>query len=189
MATLSNNKQMKREIVFVLVISFSINMVNAQNKKYEKATFGAGCFWGVEDAFMQIEGVQKTTVGYLGGTLKFPTYKDVCNNNTGHAEVVQIVFDPQLVSYEDLLELFWKIHNPTLLNRQGPDVGSQYRSAIFFHSEEQKQIAEKSKAELEASHKYKDPIVTEISEASKFYKAEEYHQEYLKKHGLSSCHI
>lgn len=164
-------------------------MMNAENKKYEKATFGAGCFWGVEDAFLQIEGVKKTTVGYLGGNMNNPSYKDVCTGRTGHAEVVQIVFDPDVVSYESLLAFFWKIHNPTLLNRQGPDVGTQYRSAIFYHDEKQKQLAENSKNELEASQKFKHPIVTEISEASKFYKAEEYHQEYLKKNGFSSCHI
>lgn len=180
---------MKNQIFLTILLSLSINMVNAENNKYEKATFGAGCFWGVEDAFMQIKGVKETTVGYLGGEMENPTYKDVCYNNTGHAEVVQIVFDPKLVSYEALLDIFWKIHNPTLLNRQGPDVGTQYRSAIFFHSEEQKLQAEKSKAELESSQKFKHPIVTEISEASEFYKAEEYHQEYLKKNGLSSCHI
>ncbi len=180
---------MGKRMDLVILLSISINMVNAENNIYEKATFGAGCFWGVEDAFMQIEGVKETTVGYLGGALKNPTYKDVCYNNTGHAEVVQIVFDPDIVSYESLLELFWKVHNPTLLNRQGPDIGTQYRSAIFFHSEEQKQIAEKSKADLDISKKFKQSIVTEISRASEFYKAEEYHQEYLKKNGLSSCYI
>ncbi len=159
------------------------------NDKYEKATFGAGCFWGVEDAFMQLEGVIETTVGYLGGTLKNPSYKDVCTDKTGHAEVVQIIFDPSKVSYEQLLELFWKIHNPTQLNRQGPDVGTQYRSAIFYHNEAQKQMAEKSKEALVQSGKYDRPVVTEITPASTFYKAEEYHQEYLKKNGRSSCHF
>lgn len=180
---------MRKQLGLVIFLSISINMVNAENNTYEKATFGAGCFWGVEDAFLQIGGVKETTVGYLGGTMKNPTYKDVCYNNTGHAEVVQIVFDPDVVSYKSLLELFWKIHNPTLLNRQGPDIGTQYRSAIFFHNEKQKLIAEKSMAELNATKKFKHTIVTEISEASEFYKAEEYHQEYLKKNGLSSCHI
>lgn len=180
---------MKKRVFIVILLSLLINMVSAKNNKFEKATFGAGCFWGVEDAFMQIEGVMKTTAGYLGGTMKHPTYKDICYNNTGHAEVVEIVFDPEIVSYESLLSLFWGIHNPTLLNRQGPDVGTQYRSAIFYHSVEQKLIAERSKSELEASQKFQRAIVTEISEASTFYKAEEYHQEYLKKNGLSSCHI
>ena len=179
---------MKR-VYIILITIFQISMVNAENDKYEKATFGAGCFWGVEDAFLQIEGVKMTTVGYLGGSMKNPTYKDICYNNTGHAEVVEIVFDPKVVSYENLLSVFWEIHNPTLLNRQGPDVGTQYRSAIFFHSKKQKMIAEKSKNDLENSKKFKNPIVTEITETSKFYKAEEYHQEYLKKNGLSSCHI
>ncbi len=164
-------------------------MTNAENSKLEKATFGAGCFWGVEDAFMQVKGVKETTVGYLGGTMSEPSYKDVCTGQSGHAEVVQIIFDPQIVSYESLVNLFWKIHNPTLLNRQGLDVGTQYRSAIFYHSEQQKQIAEKSKSEITESGKFNRPIVTEISLVSIFYKAEEYHQEYLKKNGLSSCHI
>lgn len=180
---------MKKYISLTTIIILFTMTVDAKNNKLQKATFGAGCFWGVEDAFMQIEGVKRTTVGYLGGTLKNPTYKEVCSGKTGHAEVVQIVFDPEKVSYEELLNLFWEIHNPTLLNRQGPDVGTQYRSAVFYHSEEQKEIAEKSKKALNSSGKYRDPIVTEITEASAFYKAEEYHQEYLKKNGLSSCHI
>lgn len=153
------------------------------------ATFGAGCFWGVEDAFMQIKGVTETTVGYLGGSLENPTYQDVCDGNSGHAEVVQIEYNPQEVSYQELLNVFWKMHDPTSLNRQGVDIGTQYRSAIFYQSEEQKSIAYKSKADLEKSDLFKDPIVTEIRKASIFYKAEEYHQEYLKKNGLSSCHI
>jgi len=153
------------------------------------ATFGAGCFWGVEDVFMQIKGVTETTVGYLGGSLENPTYQDVCDGNSGHAEVVQIEYNPQEVSYQELLNVFWKMHDPTSLNRQGVDIGTQYRSAIFYQSEEQKSIAYKSKADLEKSDLFKDPIVTEIRKASIFYKAEEYHQEYLKKNGLSSCHI
>lgn len=155
----------------------------------EIATFGAGCFWGVEAAFMQIKGVTKTTVGYLGGTLKNPNYKDVCSGNTGHAEAVQIKYDPKQVAYTELLGLFWSIHNPTTLNKQGADIGTQYRSAIFYHSQEQKELAEKSKIELGNSGKYLRPIVTEITPTSTFYQAENYHQEYLIKNGLSSCHI
>ncbi|MDH7517528.1 MAG: peptide-methionine (S)-S-oxide reductase MsrA [Candidatus Thermoplasmatota archaeon] len=155
----------------------------------EKATFGAGCFWGVEEAFRKIKGVEKTTVGYMGGTLKNPTYEDVCTDKTGHAEVVQIEFDPKKVSYEELLEIFWSIHDPTQLNRQGPDFGTQYRSVIFCHNERQKKIAEASKDKLAKSKKYSKPIVTEITQAGEFYKAEEYHQRYLQKKGLSGCRI
>ncbi|WP_186648091.1 peptide-methionine (S)-S-oxide reductase MsrA [Fluviispira vulneris] len=155
----------------------------------EIATFGAGCFWGVEAKYRTIKGVISTEVGYLGGTLKNPTYEDVCTDKTGHAEVVQITFDPNVVKYSDLLDVFWKCHNPTTLNRQGPDIGTQYRSAIFYHSEEQKIIAEKSKLNLEEKHVYKEKIVTEITTTSTFYKAEEYHQQYLEKKGLANCHI
>jgi len=155
----------------------------------EKATFGAGCFWGVEQAFREVKGVISTKVGYLGGTLKNPTYHDVCTDTTGHAEVVQVEFDPARVSYEQLLDVFWNIHNPTTLNRQGPDVGTQYRSAIFHHSPEQEAAARASKAKLEASGRFKKPVVTEITPASAFYAAEEYHQQYLEKRGIKSCHI
>ena len=155
----------------------------------EKATFGAGCFWGVEATFRQIPGVIDTAVGYLGGTLMNPTYEDVCTDQTGHAEVVQVTFDPAKVSYDQLLNVFWEMHDPTTLNRQGPDVGTQYRSAIFFHSPEQEAIARKSRAEVEASGKFRRPIVTEITPVSTFYRAEEYHQRYLEKRGLSHCHI
>src|SRR5256885_11654471 len=155
----------------------------------ETATFGAGCFWGVEATFRQIPGVIDTAVGYLGGELVNPTYEDVCTDRTGHAEVVQITFDPAKVSYEQLLSVFWETHDPTTLNRQGPDIGTQYRSAIFFHSPEQEAVARKSKAEIEASGKFRRPIVTEITPASTFYRAEEYHQKYLEKRGLSQCHI
>jgi peptide-methionine (S)-S-oxide reductase len=155
----------------------------------EKATFGAGCFWGVEATFRQIPGVTDTAVGYLGGTLANPTYEDVCTDRTGHAEVVQVTFDPARVSYEQLLNVFWEMHDPTTLNRQGPDIGTQYRSAIFFHSPEQEAIARKSKTEVEASGRFRRPIVTEITPASTFYRAEEYHQRYLEKRGLSHCHI
>jgi peptide-methionine (S)-S-oxide reductase len=155
----------------------------------ELATFGAGCFWGVEATFRNVKGVKDATVGYLGGTLESPTYKDVCTGRTGHAEVVQLVYDPSQVTYEKLLEVFWENHNPTTQNRQGPDVGTQYRSAIFYHTDEQKRIAEESKAKLTASGKFSRPIVTEITPASTFYKAEDYHQRYLEKRGLASCHI
>lgn len=155
----------------------------------EKATFAAGCFWGVEAAFSQVRGITSTEVGYMGGTLDDPTYEDVCTNETGHAEVVQVRYDPCLISYKELLDLFWKIHNPTTLNRQGPDVGTQYRSAIFYHTPEQKAIAVASKEKLQSSGKFDKPIVTEITPASTFYKAEEYHQQYLEKHGMPSCKI
>jgi len=155
----------------------------------ETATFGAGCFWGVEAAFRQIPGVVATAVGYLGGTLVNPTYHDVCTDRTGHAEVVEVQFDPSKVTYDQLLDVFWKNHDPTTLNRQGPDVGSQYRSAIFFHSPEQEKAALASKEHLQTSGRFRRPIVTEITPASTFYKAEDYHQQYLEKRGLSSCHI
>jgi len=152
----------------------------------EIATFGAGCFWGVEAAFQKIKGVIKTTVGYMGGTTKNPSYGDVCTDKTGHAEVVQVQFNNKIVKYEELLDVFWKIHDPTQLNRQGFDLGTQYRSVIFYHNEKQKILAEKSKNKQEKSKK---PIVTEIVPAKEFYKAEEYHQNYLKKQGKVSCKI
>ena len=152
-----------------------------------KATFGAGCFWGVEAAFRQVKGVASTAVGYLGGALKNPTYHDVCTGKTGHAEVVQLEYDPSLVSYEELLNVFWSLHDPTTLNRQGPDVGTQYRSAIFFHNAEQEAVAKASKEKLQNSGRYKRDIVTEITPASEFYRAEEYHQQYIEKRGQASC--
>jgi len=155
----------------------------------EIATFGAGCFWGVEAAFRRLPGVVDVAAGYSGGHMPNPTYKDVCSHTTGHAEVVQVTFDPQKVSYDQLLDTFWQIHNPTQVNRQGPDVGTQYRSAIFVHSPEQQAIAEKSKAALAASGKFQRPIATEITTAGPFYRAEEYHQKYLEKHGAASCHF
>ena len=153
----------------------------------EIATFGAGCFWGVEASFQKIKGVKNTTVGYMGGNFKNPTYEDVCTDKTGHAEVVQVEFDNSKISYEDLLDVFWNIHDPTQKNRQGVDVGSQYKSVIFFHSIHQKNIAEKSKTQLNKLKKYKNPIVTEVIEAKEFYKAEEYHQDYLNKNKKLSC--
>ncbi len=151
------------------------------------ATFAAGCFWGVEAAFRQIKGVTSTAVGYMGGSLLNPTYEDVCTDRTGHAEVVQVEFEPAQVSYEALLDLFWKVHDPTTWNRQGPDIGTQYRSAIFFHSLEQEAAARASKEGVQA--RLPRPIMTEITPASTFFRAEEYHQRYFEKHGLPSCHI
>jgi peptide-methionine (S)-S-oxide reductase len=155
----------------------------------EIATFGAGCFWGVEAAFRRVPGVLDAAVGYTGGHTANPSYKDVCTDTTGHAEVVQVIFDPAQVSYEQLLNIFWEEHDPTQVNRQGPDFGKQYRSAIFFHSPEQEAIAKKSKAALDASGKFRRPIATEITPAPAFYRAEEYHQRYLEKRGAASCHF
>ena len=155
----------------------------------EKATFGAGCFWGVEAAFRQVKGVKATAVGYAGGQAKNPTYKEVCTDATGHAEVVQVEYDPAEVTYDVLLGVFWVSHDPTQLNRQGPDVGAQYRSVIFFHTPEQEAAARESKAALEASGRFRRPIVTEILPAPEFWLAEDYHQQYLEKRGLSHCRI
>jgi len=155
----------------------------------QKATFGAGCFWGVEAAFRQVKGVVSTSVGYMGGSLEDPTYDDVCSGETGHTEVVEVIYDPSKVSYEKLLNVFWEIHDPTTLNRQGPDISTQYRSVIFYHTPEQKAAARASKEKRERSGTYKRPIVTEITPASTFYRAEEYHQQYLEKRGLAYCTI
>ncbi|HXY25465.1 MAG TPA: peptide-methionine (S)-S-oxide reductase MsrA [Candidatus Acidoferrum sp.] len=155
----------------------------------EIATFGAGCFWGVEAAFQRVPGVLETAVGYSGGHTENPNYRDVCTDETGHAEVVQVSFDPAKVTFSQLLDVFWKLHDPTQVNRQGPDVGTQYRTAIFFHSSEQEEIAKKSRAALEASGKFRRPIATEITPAGTFYRAEEYHQKYLQKRGAASCHF
>ena len=155
----------------------------------ELATFAAGCFWGVEETFRQIPGVRSTTVGYTGGQLENPTYKDVCTDRTGHAEAVQVEFDPAKVSYRRLLKVFWENHDPTTVNSQGPDFGTQYRSAVFYHSPEQKAAAEAMKRELAAGGKYHRPIVTEIVPAATFWKAEEYHQQYLQKRGMATCHV
>jgi len=153
----------------------------------EKATFAAGCFWHVEEVFRCLEGVVSTRVGYIGGTMKNPTYEDVCTDKTGHAEAVEVTFDPTKITYDELLEMFWEIHDPTTLDRQGPDRGTQYRSAILCHTPEQKAAAERSKQKLEQSKTYRKKIVTEITEATEFYQAEDYHQQYLEKQGLSSC--
>jgi peptide-methionine (S)-S-oxide reductase len=154
-----------------------------------KATFAAGCFWGVEDAFRQLKGVISTTVGYTGGTKLNPTYKEVCTGATGHAEAVEVEFHPEQVSYLELLATFWKSHDPTTMNRQGPDIGTQYRSAIFFHDPEQEKEALASKAVLEQQGVFRRPIVTQIQAAGPFYKAEDYHQQYFEKQGIRSCHI
>lgn len=155
----------------------------------EKATFAAGCFWGVEETFRTTPGVLETQVGYTGGHTVSPTYHDVCTDGTGHAEAVEVTFDPAKVSYEDLLGIFWANHNPTQVNRQGPDVGSQYRSAIFFHSPEQEAKAKASKEVLAKSGKFLRPIATEIVPAERFYSAEDYHQQYLLKRGRANCHL
>ncbi len=160
-----------------------------QKNNLSAATFGAGCFWGIENAFMQTRGVIKTIVGYMGGKIKNPTYEEVCSDTTEHAEVVQVIYDSAIVTYEDLLQVFWNNHNPTTLNKDGPNVGTQYRSVIFFHTKEQEKIAQESKNELEKSKKYSKPIVTVIEVAKKFYPAEEYHQKYYQKKGIKSCHI
>jgi peptide-methionine (S)-S-oxide reductase len=151
----------------------------------KKATFGAGCFWGVEAAFRQLEGVTRTRVGYSGGTLENPTYEDVCSHRTGHAEVVEVTYDPERVSYEQLLDVFWHKHDPTQLNRQGWDIGDQYRSVVFFHDREQQETAQRSKAQEQAN--LSAPIMTQIEPAETFYEAEDYHQQYLEKRGRSTC--
>ena len=155
----------------------------------EKATFAAGCFWGVEATFRALPGVLSTRVGYTGGKTDSPTYKDVCTDRTGHAEAVEVDFDPTKIAYADLLKVFWENHDPTQLNRQGPDWGSQYRSAIFFHSPEQATQAQASKEALEKAHRFSKPIVTQIVPAVTFHAAEDYHQQYLEKRGLASCHV
>lgn len=168
----------------IFLVEFS-----GRQKMIETATFGGGCFWGVELKFSQLEGVVGTTAGYMGGTKDNPTYEEVCTDSTGHAEVVQIEFNPSIISYENLLTTFWKLHDPTQLNRQGVDIGRQYRSVIFYHSEAQKLLALSSKEELDKSCKYNQPVVTEITKALTFYKAEDYHQQYLAKRGHYSCGI
>jgi peptide-methionine (S)-S-oxide reductase len=160
-----------------------------RGKMTPKATFGAGCFWGTEATFGQIPGVTSTASGYEGGSRPNPTYEEVCSHTTGHAEVVEIDFDPAVVGYDALLDVFWTNHDPTTLNRQGPDVGTQYRSVIFYHDEDQKKAAAHSKQLMEQNGRFNRPIVTEIVPASTFYVAEDYHQRYLEKHGLASCHI
>lgn len=155
----------------------------------KQATFAAGCFWGVEAQFRRIPGVIETRVGYIGGTTDRPSYEQVCTGGTGHAEAVEVTFDPERVSYASLLEAFWTSHDPTTVDRQGPDVGSQYRSAIFYHDEAQRDAAERSKQEVEASRRFKRPVVTQIVPAGPFWPAEDYHQQYLEKRGQASCHL
>ena len=154
-----------------------------------KAMFGAGCFWGVEEEFRKVPGVLQTAVGYSGGKTDNPTYEDVCSDETGHAEVVEVEYDPAKVAYDQLLEVFWNNHNPTTLNRQGPDVGSQYRSVVFFHTPEQQAAAQASKERLEKSGRFHRPVVTEITPAGRFWRAEEYHQKYFEKRGGGACHV
>ncbi|MBZ0184292.1 MAG: peptide-methionine (S)-S-oxide reductase MsrA [Melioribacteraceae bacterium] len=170
----------KLQSILILVILFSIhnkgNLMENSNK--ESATFGAGCFWCVEAVFERLNGVEKVISGYSGGTVPNPTYEEVCNGTTGHAEVCQIIYDPQKISYKELLEVFWSTHDPTTLNRQGNDVGTQYRSAIFYHNEEQKKLAEEYKRKLAEAKIFDNPIVTEITKLNKFYEAEKYHQDY-----------
>ena len=167
--------------------SASLVFIPVSNAKWEKATFAAGCFWGVESAFRRVQGVKNATVGYTGGKFENPTYEDVCSGTTGHAEAVLVEFDPAEVSYDQLLDVLWNCHNPTTPNRQGPDIGSQYRSVIFCHTPRQKEAALASKKKLDQSGKFRDPIVTEIVPAATFYRAEEYHQKYLQKRGEASC--
>ena len=155
----------------------------------EKATFGAGCFWGVELTFGQLPGVTQTAVGYEGGSKTNPSYQEVCTDRTGHAEVVEVTFDPARISYQQLLDQFFSLHDPTQLNRQGPDWGAQYRSAVFYHSPEQKRAAEETIARLTTEHRFPKPIVTQVVPADTFWRAEEYHQKYLEKRGVASCHI
>lgn len=174
-------------IVFFLLISGFVNANNTMSEvnkknKLELATFGAGCFWCVEAIFQKLQGVESVVSGYMGGEGE-TTYKEVCTGETGHAEVCQVKFNPEKISFEDLLEVFWQTHDPTTLNRQGADVGSQYRSAIFYHSEEQKNVAEALKSKLNESGAWNNPIITEITKSSKFYKAENYHQDYFNNNG------
>lgn len=163
----------------VAILLFSLaTMTNAQNKSKAEAVFGAGCFWCVEAVFQELKGVESVESGYMGGTVDNPTYQEVCTGRTGHAEVAKITYDPNVVSFKELLEVFWKTHDPTTLNQQGADVGTQYRSAIFYMNEEQKELAEKYKKRLNESGAFSAPIVTEITKASIFYPAENYHQDY-----------
>jgi peptide-methionine (S)-S-oxide reductase len=164
-------------------------MTETAQSQLQVATFGAGCFWGVEETFRNLKGVTATSVGYSGGTMVNPAYHDVCTGRTGHAEVVEVAYDPSQVTYEELLNVFWNNHNPTTPNRQGWDIGSQYRSAIFFHNSEQEAIALRSKEALERSGKFRKRIVTEITLATPFYRAEDYHQQYLAKRGMGACHV
>jgi len=180
----------KRYCINTIALKLAAAMPKNITKQIDTATFGAGCFWGVEAVFRKSKGVLTTTVGFMGGNLKNPSYKDVCTDKTGHAEVVQIEYDPKVISYEELLGIFWDIHDPTTVNRQGPDIGSQYRSVIFYHNAEQEKIARAAKEKLEKSRRFKGLIATEIVPAKEFYKAEEYHQRYYEKQGIEPvCHL
>jgi len=177
-------------IVFIASISILISINGKQEtitmNKTEKATFAAGCFWGIENSFRKLPGVVEATSGYIGGHKENPSYKEVCTGKTGHAEAVEVIFDPSIISYSELLNHFWDIHNPTTLNRQGPDIGTQYRSEIFYHNIEQKEIAEQSKKEMNEK-KFSGRIVSDINPATTFWRAEEYHQRYYEKQGIESC--
>lgn len=180
----------KRYCINAVALKLLKTTTKNNTKRLETAAFGAGCFWGVESVFSKVNGVAKTTVGFMGGNFKNPTYKDVCSDKTGHAEVVQIEYDPNVVSYDELLDVFWEIHDPTTVNRQGPDVGSQYRSVIFYYNPEQEKAARASKEKLEKSARLDAPVATEIVPAKEFYKAEEYHQRYFEKQGIEpTCHL
>ena len=186
------SSQPRRIAAWIFIFLCGINPAQVWGgggSQMEKATFGAGCFWGVEKVFGEQKGVVSTQVGYLGGNLPNPTYEDVCTGNTGHAEAIEITYDPAKINYENLLEVFWSNHDPTTLDRQGPDVGTQYRSAIFYHTPAQKAAAEKSKELLDKANVFRHKIVTEIVPASTFYRAEEYHQKYLKKNPHGYCSL
>lgn len=170
-------------MILVLLSALSADEANAQSKKLQKATFGMGCFWCSEALFQRLEGVSSVRSGYEGGDVANPSYDDVCTGTTGHAEVIEVTYDPLKIKYDELLEVFWKSHDPTTLNRQGADVGTQYRSVVFYHNEEQKQIAEKYKKELNDTRAFGKPVVTAINKASAFYVAENYHQDYFNKNG------
>lgn len=180
-----------KALLWTLLIAVTAGVAPAEEKavKTEKATFAAGCFWGAEEIFRKVPGVTDTQVGYTGGHTANPTYKEVCTDATGHAEAIEITFDPAKVAYKQLVDLFFKMHDPTQVNRQGPDFGTQYRSAIFYHSPEQQAVAGAAKDELDKSGKYKKPVATQILPAGPFYRAEEYHQRYFEKNGGPSCHI
>lgn len=172
-----------KNIISILLIILSIGTADAQAQKLQKATFGNGCFWCSEAVFQSLKGVVSVKSGYEGGTVANPSYEDVCTGTTGHAEVIELMYDPLKIKYDELLEVFWKTHDPTTLNRQGADVGTQYRSVIFYHTEEQKTIAEKYKKELNETNAFDKPIVTAITKAAPFYVAENYHQDYFNRNG------
>jgi len=174
-------------VLLCILAGGAMQAAGAEAAMQEKATFGAGCFWGVEETFRTLEGVIDTRVGYTGGRTENPTYRDVCSHTTGHAEVVEVTYDPSVIPYEKLLDVFWESHDPTQVNRQGPDIGDQYRSVIFYHTDEQRRIAEASKDAMDKSGRYKRPVATEITEAGPFWEAEEYHQKYLFKRGAKAC--